>query len=332
MGPSQPQYEIDSPLGGGSAGLEAVFGPEDPSTRPARDDATNESEPKRLFWPKVPIQFEHPPEHLEETVLEGERLTLATRHCRSILKLTRSCQVGYLADMLEMTLCPSPLPEDDLQLCSDMLLSLETRDDLTTRVFFSAPADKIIARIVSSCQIPDEDEFNILSRIKALAEYWSEQGDKFRQNAKDAIPRSGSTFPPFLISLPVEKGPAWKFELNVERQEEAQKLYMAQKAVRAHHLSYFRLHPPAPMGWSPSGDALKSTPRQKMATGDLYDSPLWEPIYMDWALQCFDVPFNWKNPEEGAMTTEELNSARDFNSEWKRKKLVMKTAREARQE
>ena len=55
-----------------------------------------------------------------------------------------------------MILSPAPLPDDDLELCSDILLSLETRDDITTRVLENTLADEIISNISL-----DQGVFNI---------------------------------------------------------------------------------------------------------------------------------------------------------------------------
>ncbi|KAH8655828.1 hypothetical protein BX600DRAFT_470383 [Xylariales sp. PMI_506] len=306
MASNSPRFVPDLPLGG-MGNLDALVGSgPSPETR---------AEPQERVWPDVPPQFELPPASLDDAVRE----------------------VNYISDVLRMTLLPTPLPGDDIEFCSDILLSFETRSDITKRVIEYTEADKVIAlmsdRRSRECTIPnDEEQFNILKRAQALNKHWKELGHKFHKTSDPFDGSADVAYPPLvtLTELPEgKKPPSWKLELNAERAQEADKLHASFRAQRLHGLSYFRTKRPVPMGWAPvkGADAWQQTERAKIESGDLWNSRRWIPIYRSWWLQKFDVPFSWKDPDADEATLEQRKEDAEFGNQWTRKKNEMRDER-----
>ena len=228
-----------------------------------------------------------------------------------------------------MILSPAPLPDDDLELCSDILLSLETRDDITTRVLENTLADEIISNISQLAANPHDPQLNLVVRAGALERHWKATSHRFRDSESVRDLTVDNTYPPFLTVLPANKPASWKLKLTDEQADEASKLYTAYKCKKSRALSYFRLHPPQPMAWTPrDSDAWNEINGAGTQTTSLYHRSDWTPIYMSWNLQAVDVPIGWRHPDAGDEEVQEYQDAVQFNSSWLQKRLRMRQARE----
>lgn len=209
-----------------------------------------------------------------------------------------------------MTLLPTPLPDDDLQFCSDVLLSLETRKDITARVLMYAPVYKTLPHIRHT--VPGDDEsFDIVRRAKALSKHWKQLKQQFRDTFDEWDSTADLAYPPLVTSMPDGKPTSWKLQLDEQRVEEARKLHSYFKSKRLHALSYFRDHRPTPMAWVPAdGAAWKETARDKIESGDLYHSKRWSPLYG--GLDVQHVPLSWKDPDADEATLEKREEDRAF--------------------
>ena len=196
---------------------------------------------------------------------------------------------------------PFPLPDDDLELMSDFLLSLETREDLTSHILDQTEArDAIIG--LANREIGDDSKFNFKVRAAALLQYW----DKLylqRSKLSPAEALADTHIPPLKKELPAGKTLHWKLTLTDQQAHEAQEDYDHFKHRKLHALKYFKANPPQPIGWAPKNDnAWKTVNRAKLENGDLYDNPNFKPMYSSWDLLSTSALF-WTDPEA---TAEEL--------------------------
>ena len=228
-----------------------------------------------------------------------------------------------------MALSPAPLPDDDLELCSDILLSLETRDDITTRVLENTLADEMISNISQLAANPDDSHLNLVIRAGSLERHWKAISHTFRDSDSVRDRTVDNIYPPFLTVLPDNKPESWKLKLTNEQADEAGKLYAAYKCKKSRALSYFRLNPPQPMAWTPrDSDAWNDISGADGHAVSLYHRSDWTPIYMSWGLQVVDVPLRWRHPDSGEEEVQEYHNAVKFNSSWLQKKIQMRKDRE----
>jgi hypothetical protein len=240
----------------------------------------------------------------------------------------KGTKVQYISDVLQMTLLPCPLPDDDVGFCSDILLSLETRDDITAQVLVHASVDKAVL-CVGNTTAKGSPMADFATRAKALQKHWQELDKRFRDSTDPYDVTADAAYPPLMTTMPEGKPPSWKLELDEHRAEEARRLYAAFKARRLNALSYFRIHRPRPMGWAPvNGDAWRETERSKIESGELYHSKSWTPMYMSWNLQSFDVPYDWKDPSADESILREREEEQSFFSTWIRRMNQMRNVRQ----
>ena len=207
--------------------------------------------------------------------------------------------VRYISEQLQDTLLPSPLPDDDLELMSDFLLSLETRKDLTSHTLEQAEARKAMIALGNRRSMGEVSRFNFEARAAALLQYWDDL-DRQRSKLSPAEVLADTPISPLKKELPAEKASDWKLILTEDQAREAQEDYDAFKHQKLHTLKYFKANPPRPMAWAPKdGNAWKTVSRAKLENGDLYDNPNFKPIYMGWALKSIDALF-WTDPEATA--------------------------------
>jgi hypothetical protein len=225
-----------------------------------------------------------------------------------------------------MALAPTPLPDDDLEFYSDILLSLETRNDITAHLLLYAKADKTLETITGQYSIHNDDEQHGISRrVKALRKHWRELHKQFDDSVANYDFTTDFVYPPLVTTIPDGKLPSWKLQLNEERTEDSRKLHAAFIAQRLNSLSYFRTHPSATMAWVPAdGNAWKETQRSKIESGDLHHSKRWTPLYKGWSLQIFDVPLSWVDPDADEATREKREEEISFDHAWTRRSLSMR--------
>ncbi|KAL3959383.1 hypothetical protein ACCO45_007545 [Purpureocillium lilacinum] len=255
-------FVITTVLGSKTFDLEAIQGGAGGATAGA-------SETQELAWPYVPYDYEPPSAAQEDAVR----------------------QVAYIGLLLK-THAP-PHAEDDLELLSLLLLSLETRGDLSRRVLQYTDAEHAIKAVSRKCDSPEANAFHLATRAKALVGHWDacNRSDDPKKDATGDISESASS--------------------------DADSIFKATKMEREHACSYFRQHRPKPMAWHPkTADAWNKVDRKAAQSGDMYHLADFIPIYMGYDLQAMDVPFSWKNPDwdesQAAQYAEALDLKRQF--------------------
>jgi hypothetical protein len=236
--------------------------------------------------------------------------------------------VRYISEQLQETLLPSPLPDDDLELMSDFLLSIETRKDLTSHVLEQTEARQLMISLANSREKEEAPRFNFKARGSALLRYWDRLSlERYKLSPAEAL--ADTPIPP-LKELPAEKAPDWKLRLTESQAREAQEDYDTFRDEKTYALKYFKANPPQPMGWAPKdGDAWKTANRAKLESGDLFDNPNFKPMYSDWHLQAMDALF-WTDPDATAKELAENNEGRNASFERMRRANERREAREAR--
>ncbi|KAF2488860.1 hypothetical protein BU16DRAFT_472726 [Lophium mytilinum] len=224
----------------------------------------------------------------------------------------------YIGHVLR-DLTPTTLPEDDYQLFSDLLRSLETRTNISWRVYEES---EIRNPIMSACNrkpIPDEP-FDINKRVNALHKYWDALSILPEKPGR-WLDESDTTFiPPKLRGRQISDGEGgalsqlqeddaiFKLNLTPEQNTEATKVYQKWRRNRDHKVSYLKLHPPTPMAWFPvsSSSTGASTawnevfPDGKIGRGrhvassKLVGNKKWKPMFR--SLLTENIPFDWVDP------------------------------------
>ncbi|KAH6714693.1 hypothetical protein BKA61DRAFT_735062 [Leptodontidium sp. MPI-SDFR-AT-0119] len=263
-GQDGPKYVIDS-MFGGTALYDDVVGPGAPEDRASHE----------RVWPAIPAEYCPPPPEIENALKEVQ------------------CILGYLKRFLT----PTPLPEDDLELMSDYLLSMETRDDLTALVLKQTEAESAI-NMVSRILLKDDTKYNFKSRAEALLKHWY----KLRSSILKYTPEemlADRPLAPFKTDLPDDKPAEWKLDLGEARTAEAQRQLELLKMEKNRCVKYWTtVKPPRVMGWAPvDGEAWKKVSRTDLENGNLFFSPYFSPIWESYGLAQMDAMF-WTDPDQ----------------------------------
>lgn len=211
------------------------------------------------------------------------------------------------------------LPGDDLELISNCLKSLETRTDVSWRVFDEADLRSTVnaaAQYRQNGMVEEEEPFSFYDRLKALADHWDALGGlPTRPELWDK--ESDFTFLPPLIDTPssgdqnsAENGN--KLSLNAEQSAAADKIYQSWLKKYKRNASYFKDHPPKPIGWvavekselsirNGWATILQDGAVQGSATRRLAADKAYKPIHD----RLLWVPTGWKTPGEVDSRTEE---------------------------
>ncbi|KAK1765246.1 hypothetical protein QBC33DRAFT_561067 [Phialemonium atrogriseum] len=232
-------------------------------------------------------------------------------------------------------LIPTTLPEDDYQLYSDLLRSLEARTDISWRVYEETNIGKTIMAAANRRGPIANEPFFIGDRIKALHKHWhaleltSDRPERW-ESASDtmflnpiiqgrALGGGGKHLDAAQqTSMSDSASGHFKLTLSPEQEVEATSIYTKWRRKRDHRVSYLKLHPPQPVAWVP---VSRSDVGARNAWGTLFDDGTvsagrrvsysrlvgnkeWKPIFssMDWAY----VPHDWAAPGEQAPTDEDL--------------------------
>lgn len=232
-----------------------------------------------------------------------------------INRFSDAAPVLYIQKIIR-NLSPTSLPGDDFEFISHCLKSLETRTDLSWRIF-----DETDLRMASSVasrrrgyrdQEITEEPFSIHQRLTALSDHWQalavlptkpERWDK----------ESDSTFIPPLINglLSGDHEEAsggdgtYNLSLTPEQSAEADKIYQKWLKTYKREASYFKDHPPKPIGWVavPKSElsirngwatvlhdgAVQQSTTMKLAVGMAY-KPLYDTLQLP--------PVSWRVPGE----------------------------------
>ncbi|PQE16437.1 hypothetical protein CJF31_00009656 [Rutstroemia sp. NJR-2017a BVV2] len=286
-----PKYVIDRILGGGTASYDDIVGP----------GASESSTPHERVWPAIPPEYCPPSPEIENAVKEG---------------------------YLKRVLTPTPLPDDDLQLMSDYLLSLETRDDLTVHVLRQTEARSQIG-LVRRIRLNDDTRYNFKSRATALEKHWS----SIESLTSESTPKemlADRPVAPIRIELPDDKPAGWKLDLGETRAAEAQRQLELNNIWKNRCIKYWTtVQPPRTIGWVPLvGDAWKKVPRADLENGDLFFTPYFRPIWESFGMASMDASF-WTDPSS---TTEEEDEYRKYRSERSELTTLSLKMRDARKE
>lgn len=173
----------------------------------------------------------------------------------------------------------------DVSCISDLLLSLESRDDITKLVLDYTSSELALRHLAKEKNFPENDALKIASRATALKQFWDKTGQDHPNSPQDVI------YPPLRSAIP-DKPKDWKLQLSDKAREEAERYYHALKTQRKYAYRCFQAKPPMPMAWVPQGgDAWAKTARTKVESGDLFHSRHWAPVWMSFELASIDVMF-----------------------------------------
>jgi hypothetical protein len=224
---------------------------------------------------------------------------------------------------------PSPLPGDDLELMSDFLLSLETRDDLTSHVLEQTDPRGVMIAIGNNREIGNDSKYDFIQRALKLLSYWDDLEMK-RSKLSPVATLADTQILPFKESLPDGKASSWKLVLNEEQMHEAQIDYDVLVKKKRHAMKYFKINPPRPMAWSPkNGDAWQTVDRARLGKGDLYDNPNFKPMYRSWDSASLKASW-WEDPEATAEELKEQMESIELSLERSTQKLDRHKEREAK--
>jgi hypothetical protein len=236
--------------------------------------------------------------------------------------------VRYISEQLQETFLPSPLPDDDLELMSDFLLSMETRWDLTSHVLEQTEAREVMMFLANAPENKETSRFDFKARVSALLQYWDNLSLQ-RSKLSPAEALADTPIPPLKKEPPPEKTSDWKLRLTEDQARAAQEDYELFKDEKLYMLKYYKANPPQPMGWSPKdGDAWKTADRAQLETGDLYDNPNFQPMYPGWHLQSMDALL-WIDSDATAEELAVIKKGKDAGFERMRRTNKRRQAREA---
>ncbi|GKT50841.1 uncharacterized protein ColSpa_11022 [Colletotrichum spaethianum] len=241
-------------------------------------------------------------------------------------------EVLLIGDTLRDGMLPTSLPDDDYDMYSAMLRSLETRSDLTWLVVQETGIDKTVMAIANRggyhSPIPEEPH-DLHERAKRLHRHWFTLA-----SAKDKPDRWEARFdttslPPLVSGRATGSGQntdPTTMDLTVEQKEAADTKYRAYRQRRDRAVSYLKDHPPKPMAWSPIQTEPESTrgawetifsdgivqAGRKVVASKLAKNPMFKPIYRD--LLTERVPYDWVNPNEPVKEYTEQDHLKDMEA------------------
>lgn len=228
-------------------------------------------------------------------------------------------EVAYISDILRDTFLPTSLPDDDYALCSSYLRSLETRTDISWLILEETGIDQTVSAISNRGSrrkpIPDEP-FSLHERFKELDRHWQalqlgpgrpERWEKWFDE---------TYLPPLLKSKPLEgtqDSEPFRIQFTPEQQADADAQFAKYLKDRERKVSYFKVHPPRPLGFAPVSSGDNDDGRLRRAWGTLFSdgvieagrsissglftqNPTFRPIYGSLATEL--VPFGWVSPAE----------------------------------
>ncbi|KUJ22639.1 uncharacterized protein LY89DRAFT_728759 [Mollisia scopiformis] len=290
---SGTKYVVDR-IFGGTASYDSIVGPGAPAT----------SSQHERVWPEIPLEYRPPAPEIENAVKE----------------------VTYILGYLQRVLTPTPLPNDDLQLMSDYLLSLETRNDLTAHVLQQVDARTNI-RALTRILLKDDTTYEFKSRATALAKHWNGIELLISKITPEEI-LADRPVAPLKTELPDDKPAGWQLDLGEARTAEAARQLELLNIEKNRCIKYWTtVKPPKPMGWAPAdGDAWKKVPRADLENGDLFFTPYFKPIWESYNMAHMDASF-WTDPDNTAEEEEEYQKNRSEKHQSTMFSLEMRKAR-----
>jgi hypothetical protein len=238
-------------------------------------------------------------------------------------------------------LTPTTLPGDDYELFSNMIRSLETRTDLSWRVYEETDIRQTIIAAANRgghAQKPiAEEPFSIMERVKVLNSHWQDLAvaswkPERWEDASDTI-----FMKPLIVTNSFGEvgaklggigqtntrdeirttGGGFKLALTPEQEAEATRVYDKWRRTRDRKVSYLKDHPPSPLAWVPvarsdtgirnAWDTLFEDGRARAGRSApasiLSGSKQWKPIFRSRDLEL--IPFDWVPPGEEHQTAED---------------------------
>ncbi|KAK2010229.1 hypothetical protein LZ32DRAFT_385488 [Colletotrichum eremochloae] len=225
-------------------------------------------------------------------------------------------EVLFIGDTLRDGMLPTSLPDDDYDMYSAMLSSLETRTDLTWLVVQETGIDKTIMAIANrgghQSPIPEEPH-DLHRRAQRLHDHWFTLASAKDKPDRWEIRFDTTSLPPLASRHSPgsgSKADSSDLHLTVEQKLAADTKYRAYRKRRDRAVSYLKSHPPKPMAWVPVqtgretsrsvwetlfDDGIVQAGRKVMG-GKLAGNPMFKPVYRE--LITERVPYDWVNPDE----------------------------------
>ena len=252
--------------------------------------------------------------------------------------------VVYFSHVLR-DLTPTTLPGDDYQLYSDILRSLETRKDMSWRIFEESNVGSLLMAAANrdgygAHPIADEP-FLLNERIKAVHTHWFElallpdKPERWEDGSDTTFVKpiargrglegqNGAKLDADAHEADTNTDDTFQLRLTQEQEEEATRIYTKWRKDRDHKVSYLKLYPPRPMAWVPIPNSqigiknawdsvLDGRPvgaGKRVAGGKLAGSRQWKPLFR--SLNIERVPWDWQGPDgEESQTEEEISASID---------------------
>lgn len=217
----------------------------------------------------------------------------------SSVSLIYYCTVLYTQHVLKQ-LSPTSVPTDNFTLYSHLIHNLETRDDISWRIYKEIEIERNLrdakdrshyhrdetaysAYRRKTVQLPEEP-FSIAARMAALHKHWS--SDSFKANALErwdeesanvflkpllrGEPIEGNDQAPSGVASPIKsKAETYTLQLSEEDSAQADVIYAKWRKKYNREASYLKDHPPSPIGWFP----IPQSPDGKQA--------VWKGLFAD---------------------------------------------------
>jgi hypothetical protein len=212
-------------------------------------------------------------------------------------------------------LYPATLPGDDLQHFSDLIRSIETRTNMSWRVFYETKLALRVAMAASREYLPfstvTEEPFQMQTRLMALALHWVNITTKMDRPGIWEEQSATIFLPPLLPKSSLgeqDQGQVdrhiagdFKLVLSPEQDAKARAAYTRWRGLHDRAASYFQAHPPTPSQWEVSTRSNALVHREE----DSDDEPLrakyaegkmWVPIYKP--VNFLDLPAEVWEPRD----------------------------------
>ncbi|KAF4984700.1 hypothetical protein FZEAL_140 [Fusarium zealandicum] len=209
-------------------------------------------------------------------------------------------EVRYIERTLRYLMVPTSLPGDDYALCSTLLRSLETRQDLSWLVLRETGVQDTIQVIARRggirTPIPDEP-FGLHERAKTLDRHWHTLERNPAKPREWEAEFSSQRQPPLIRDEDA-------LVLSLTQVSEAETMYRQWRTDRDWKVSYLKRHPPVPTGYVRvtrnqvhSDETWRMLPTVNSPDDGTsqHDTCKLLPIYASLVSQR--VPLNWVNPD-----------------------------------
>ncbi|KAJ9157045.1 hypothetical protein NKR19_g3911 [Coniochaeta hoffmannii] len=230
----------------------------------------------------------------------------------------------FIRETLRDTFLPTSVPdEDDYELMSKMVRSLETRDDISWTTLVETGLESTVSAIANRREAFAPEPFELTDRFERLRWHWSRLRTEGDKPERWEVEHDTTFLPPLLKTEgldgdgAVEGGGGLAAVLSDEQRERMEERYAKWKKDRDRKVAYLKVHPPTPMAWRPvptEQSAIRAAWEEVMDDGVVdvgkqvdprlvAASPKWRPIYGDLLLEI--VPFEWKGEGDRETTSEE---------------------------